>query len=1463
MTTMGGGAADKSGNRYEYLWTALRIADLLEGQATRLRLEPPGHAGVGIEFEIDVAGFTWGEQTKDSAGNWTIRRLNAEGVLAAAKAQTDLGRRFRLVVSSTATALATLADRARATQSLAEYTESLTTKLIPDFEDLCRHWHVADEEGWETLKSVEVERHPIESLLRTVTMAYRHLYADDPDILVAELRRFCDEHLHVDITAPLVTAHLDAKGFRHRLLAGDDDARRRLHRTVERQGRRAARAAPDTGLISRPEPAALLAALQDPDAQQVAILDGAAGYGKSAVAAQVASELEADGWFVAVARMDLETSTPTSDYLGVQMGLAESPSIILAGVSDGSPALLVIDQLDAVSLFSGRMPDSFDAIDEILSEIRRSPNIKLLLVCRSVDLEGDPRLRSLVKGDDAAFRQTLDRLRFDDVKAHLVAHATHVPADESVELLRIPLHLAVYSRLADEARRLPYRTLQELYEQLTSEVRRRVVERAGHLDWDGITSALVTYMSDHETLSAPVALLDSASGEEVSALESESLLVRDGVGIAFFHETYFDYLFARAFIYGGGDLHAFLADSGQYLFRRAQTRQVLEHLAATDRQAFRDVVALLLASEQIRPHVKDVIVGVLREIEPSGEDWAAIETVAWGDTPVGWKLLALLSAPGWFDAADELGRWEDWLADGDRVETAADRLVFAARQRSDRVADLVRPYVDSTEQWRLRLSALVSWSLTPALVDLAVELIERGQIDHARGPIAINSDFWSIVYRVKDDDPHGATRLVGAFLRRGLTRAQAEGSTDPFKSEHLATHSQFAKVIKDVASKAPATFVDKVLPFVVEIALANRYDREGFFPATARWGYRQRGRSHGVDQGVFFAIDTALRQLAADDGDRARVAIEALRGVESEELRFLTCRTLAAAGDADDAIKWLLGDVRNFVLGWADSSYGASRELIEACSPACSNELFEQLQAAILSYAPPHETGRSRGHGQYVLLSAVAYGRMSEQARRRLGELQRRFPSQPPVPPAAAMAGFVGSPISEDASKHMSDENWLSALRKHNRERTDWHGDVPIGGASQLAQVVGRRAKEEPARFAQLALSFDAEVPPAAAAQVLRNVDDAVDLDLLTDLCEHAAGLYGEAVGRDVCDAAQAAGAANARIVALVDKYSRSNDPDREYARTDAGQGDYWFGGDLFHAGLNSTRGEAARAAASILFAGDVHVGDLVPVVTRLATDELMSVRTCAAEAVTALLRHDNETALDIAERLFDAPVDIFDAETTERLLILALFRSPDRFAAHLQRAIDGPPPMAKRAGRAWAVAHLRGALAAPVTEDITALAPTARAGAAEVLAENVGDSTQLLAMLFDDPDPEVREQAARGMRSITEVPSVDVEQLIEQFTRSAAFAAHLDDLIDALADLSSRLPGGTLKACELAVDIAGRDLGDLRTARAAVSRDLITVVLRLYRQGDGQVRAQCLDLIDRLTELNAYGVVEALAEER
>nr|BBJ47377.1 hypothetical protein SAVMC3_00060 [Streptomyces avermitilis] len=78
------------------------------------------------------------------------------------------------------------------------------------------------------------------------------------------------------------------------------------------------------------------------------------------------------------------------------MTLPDSPAVLLAGVADEAPALLVIDQLDAVSTYNGRMSDAYEAVEDVLAQLVVAPNVKVLLVARTIDIDNDRRLSDLV-----------------------------------------------------------------------------------------------------------------------------------------------------------------------------------------------------------------------------------------------------------------------------------------------------------------------------------------------------------------------------------------------------------------------------------------------------------------------------------------------------------------------------------------------------------------------------------------------------------------------------------------------------------------------------------------------------------------------------------------------------------------------------------------------------------------------------------------------------------------------------------------------------------------------------------------------------------------------------------------------------------------------------------------------------------------------------------------------------------
>ena len=1190
--------------------------------------------------------------------------------------------------------------------------KALGTQQKQHLDAVADAWDITQEDAWCHLRKVEVAHRPEDALETHVKVTFQRLFAADHDRVFGEVRGFCREHFHETFTAPKIAGYIESKGIRKRLIVGDKNIIRKLNGTRERHQRKHESFKPCIGLVPRADVDAVLGMLRDPGGGQVVIVDGQAGSGKSTVVAVVADILYKEGWYVAVARMDTHDAA-TSDSLGKAMGLSESPSVLLAGVSGDKPALFVVDQLDAVSTYSGRNPDNFEAVGEIISEVESVPNVKILLVVRTVDFKEDPRLRCLLHSGGSlgradsdqhmdskrhtdqpgsagyASHHTVGDLKADDVGDRIVANGMRVPKSKStVELLCRPLNLAVFCRLSKLVRTAEYSTLQDLYRCYTDEIRRKVEQDIGHLDWPLITDSMVRYMSDNEVLTVPEDVLDSAQQRHVNALVSEAVLVRDGQTYAFFHESYFDFLFARSFVNDGRDLCDFLLKSGGHLFQRTQTRQILEHLAATRRDRLVEIAVKVLACDGIRYHLKEVVITLLRTLHQftTPEDWKALEPLAWSDTPMGSRLLALLIQPGWFDAADRLDRWETWLNDPQTSEIAFQHLGYAARQqRSARAAVLARPFVGVSEEWDHRIRWMIWWvshceHVAPEFVDLSVDAIEMGLFDDARDFIGQGSGFELIPQALEKSDPVAAQRLIKAFLRRTLGHDRHDAADDMLKSKLSDSNTEIASDTDDTVSKS-----------------------------------------------------TAMMQRPRESQDSASV------------------------------------------------------------SP--------QDQQAI----------------------------------------------QPMT------AEMEDSTVDCDTLGRISDDDWISRIKRCTGDELDKSGDASTDGVREMVRALGSRAQDEPERFAKLALRFDGDISPEAMNEIIRNVADSVDVDLLTGLCEHAHRVYGSKAGRSVCSAISSTGTVNSRLVALLDVYARDEDPTLQTVQAWSAQPWAWVlkDGALLTAGMNTTRGLAALAAAKVLFTTSDHVDALLPVVEALTRDDVHPVRVCAAEAVIALLRHSPERALDLAERMFESDIETLAERTSEMLLTYAITRDPERFSGILNKAMSTDTHAAKRAGRIWAVARWQNQLPSGITIDVSDLPTAARRGAAEAFAANIADSVDDLQGILNDDDPEVQRWVGVAMGRLDQARTSDIDGLITAFIASTAFSDHMRFLFGALERMTTVLPTSVITACERALELVGDEIADPTKAATLTGIPMIPVVLRLYRQGTPDIRDRCLDIIDRIMESN------------
>ena len=112
--------------------------------------------------------------------------------------------------------------------------------------------------------------------------------------------------------------------------------------------------------------------------------------------------------------------------------------------------MLVIDQLDATSLASGRHPQFFDCVSEILQQAQAHPRMRLLLACRKFDVDNDARLGRLSGETGIVEPVPVNRLSHTTVRevvADLGLDAGRLDSKQ-LDLLSIPLHLSLLAKIA-------------------------------------------------------------------------------------------------------------------------------------------------------------------------------------------------------------------------------------------------------------------------------------------------------------------------------------------------------------------------------------------------------------------------------------------------------------------------------------------------------------------------------------------------------------------------------------------------------------------------------------------------------------------------------------------------------------------------------------------------------------------------------------------------------------------------------------------------------------------------------------------------------------------------------------------------------------------------------------------------------------------------------------------------------
>lgn len=431
------------------------------------------------------------------------------------------------------------------------------------------------------------------------------------------------------------------------------------------------------------------------------LLTGSAGSGKSGVVQQVIKQLNDLGVSHLAFRVDRYLTAQSTQEIGLKVyGRQEDPIVTLMSFGRDQRSVLIIDQVDAVSEASGRVGPMRDVVFELIRTAKAARNVRILAVCRLFDLTNDQTLRDLEQREKVC-RIDVKPLDWElEVKPLLAKKGVDANQITSVQrtLLTLPLNLSLlFEVIEPDSPSIRFSSTSDLYRLLVDRKQRAIRLRGNtELSVSRTISALAIAMSVDQLLDAPESVLDPFPNA-IDLLTGENLIIRNGSRIAFFHDSFFDYAFARSFVAESRGLLDFLRSDEQFLFRRTQVRQIL----TAYRQSGSPVRYLaelrnVLTSANVRYHLKDGVARWLSMLDDPSED--ELDIILSLDKPAE-KMPLLVSMAvypqlNWFPILLRRGLFAAWLQSDneDRRRDSLNLLRNAAGKYPSEVEQILRKW---------------------------------------------------------------------------------------------------------------------------------------------------------------------------------------------------------------------------------------------------------------------------------------------------------------------------------------------------------------------------------------------------------------------------------------------------------------------------------------------------------------------------------------------------------------------------------------------------------------------------------------------------------------------------------------------------------------------------------------------------------------------------------------------------
>jgi len=344
--------------------------------------------------------------------------------------------------------------------------------------------------------------------------------------------------------------------------------------------------------------------------ENICLLAANPGLGKTVVIRDLYDRLRTEDIPVLALKAD-EVFGQNLKMLGEQAGISLPLRDLIDQCKEHFPKIVIlIDQIDALSQSLSADPNFLTTYKQLVGAYTHDRTVRIIISVRLFDLYYDPSLK-VYRNVKAFELHLLDGSAVIAELAKLGISSDRI-SPALLELLRTPNHLDIFSRICKGPSQFAgIKTLVDLYNVLWTEQ----IGPAAALTYD---IAVQMYAGQRITVSESLFENQSAA---LLHLKKERLVKTDSQGLQFFHQTFYDYVFARRFVQQGAGLADFLKKERQSILSRSALKMIISHLRPHDPANYILQLTSLIKSKKYHFHIKHLLISFLAvQEQPTREE---------------------------------------------------------------------------------------------------------------------------------------------------------------------------------------------------------------------------------------------------------------------------------------------------------------------------------------------------------------------------------------------------------------------------------------------------------------------------------------------------------------------------------------------------------------------------------------------------------------------------------------------------------------------------------------------------------------------------------------------------------------------------------------------------------------------------------------------------------------------------